>query len=111
MKATSPGQVIGIALKGFLGNSKTKQGVIEVFLNLHWQGKKTTKQVQPLSIVRVVNGSHDSIQHTTRYVQLSTVSGMPPAQDCKNAVDYGRMSVDPQSGTLWICVASGWEAK
>ncbi|MCJ8345100.1 hypothetical protein MJH12_06140, partial [bacterium] len=44
------------------------------------------------------------------YIQLGTVSGQPPAGDCSASV-YGRMKVDPTSGLMWVCVASGWLSK
>lgn len=45
------------------------------------------------------------------YIQLALVSGAPPAADCDNADERGRMKIDDTAGTLYICAASGWVAK
>ncbi len=46
------------------------------------------------------------------YFQLDTVSGIPPSTDCDEAVEYGRMKIDPTAnGTLWICTQNGWNGK
>jgi hypothetical protein len=45
------------------------------------------------------------------YTQLALTSGSPPAVDCNEATERGRMKVDSTAGSLYICVASGWVAK
>lgn len=45
------------------------------------------------------------------YVQLDTVAGAPPAQDCDDASERGRMVTDPVTGDLWVCANTGWIAK
>jgi len=43
------------------------------------------------------------------YVQLAlTDGGPPPAEDCDDPSEYGRMKVDATNELLYICVASGW---
>ena len=45
------------------------------------------------------------------YTQLDLTSGAPPATDCDEAQDRGRMKVDSAAGLLYVCVDSGWAAK
>ncbi|MBX5480340.1 MAG: hypothetical protein IRZ16_00615 [Myxococcaceae bacterium] len=45
------------------------------------------------------------------YLQLGATSGAPPAADCDEAREAGRMLVDPASSTLWVCGNSGWFSK
>jgi hypothetical protein len=46
------------------------------------------------------------------YIQLDTVTGAPPAADCNEASEEGRMKFDPGSDLLYICSgASGWVSK
>ena len=46
------------------------------------------------------------------YVQLDTVSSAPPAADCDEASEEGRMEFDPASDLLYICSGvSGWVTK
>ena len=48
---------------------------------------------------------------TSGYVQLALTSGTPPAFDCDEASERGRMKVDSGAGTLYVCVDVGWVAK
>ena len=45
------------------------------------------------------------------YTQLDLTAGAPPAEDCDEASERGRMKVDPDTDTLWVCMTSGWIAK
>jgi hypothetical protein len=45
------------------------------------------------------------------YAQLALTSGAPPANDCDDSSERGRMKVDSAAGSLYICVDSGWVAK
>ncbi|MBL6991175.1 MAG: hypothetical protein ISR65_15430 [Bacteriovoracaceae bacterium] len=45
------------------------------------------------------------------YIQLDLTSGAPPAADCDEASERGRMQVDNVNSVLYICVNSGWIAK
>ena len=45
------------------------------------------------------------------YTQLALTSGSPPAVDCNEVTERGRMKVDDTAGLLYICVASGWVSK
>lgn len=46
------------------------------------------------------------------YIQLDTVAGAPPAADCNEASEEGRMIFDPNSDVLYICSGvSGWVSK
>ncbi|MCP4666074.1 MAG: hypothetical protein GY849_06880, partial [Deltaproteobacteria bacterium] len=48
---------------------------------------------------------------TEGYVQLDTVAAAPPAADCDEASEEGRMKFDPVTEVLYICAASGWVTK
>jgi hypothetical protein len=45
------------------------------------------------------------------YVQLDVLSAAPPATDCDEASELGRMKVDVVNDLLYICTNSGWVAK
>jgi hypothetical protein len=46
------------------------------------------------------------------FVDLDLTGGEVPGDiHCFAEKDYGRMVVDEQSGTLYVCAASGWSAK
>lgn len=45
------------------------------------------------------------------YARLALTSGSPPATDCDESSERGRMKVDNAAGSLYICVDSGWVAK
>ena len=42
------------------------------------------------------------------YTQLDLTPGMPPAGDCDEATERGRMKVDSAAGMIYVCVNSGW---
>jgi hypothetical protein len=45
------------------------------------------------------------------YLQLGTTASTPPATDCDDAAERGRMLLEPATGKLWVCVNSGWLSK
>jgi len=46
------------------------------------------------------------------YIQLSKTGGsQPPAADCNESSEYGRMKVDEVNALLYICTSSGWVSK
>ncbi len=47
------------------------------------------------------------------YTQLDLTTGAPPAADCDDASEHGRMKVDASAGVslLYICTADGWVGK
>ncbi len=45
------------------------------------------------------------------YVQLDTVSAAPPAADCDEAAEVGRMKVAQSGSNLYICTDGGWVTK
>ena len=47
----------------------------------------------------------------TGYIQLALTSGAPPAADCDESSERGRMKVDSFNGLLYICGDTGWIAK
>jgi len=44
------------------------------------------------------------------YLQLALTSGAPPAVDCDNATEYGRMKVDATGNKLYVCTSTGWKS-
>jgi len=62
---------------------------------------------------RVSIGKRDpqSALQVKGYVQLDLVRTAPPAADCDEKTERGRMKVDNVNGLLYICVDSGWIAK
>ncbi|MBI1744447.1 hypothetical protein HYR54_15470 [Candidatus Acetothermia bacterium] len=47
----------------------------------------------------------------TGYFKAGSTSGAPPAADCDEASERGRMKVDSAAGLLYICVDTGWISK
>jgi len=45
------------------------------------------------------------------YVQLDTLTTAPPAADCDEASERGRIKVDIVNSLLYICTNSGWVSK
>ena len=45
------------------------------------------------------------------YVQLDTLTAAPPAADCDEDSERGRMKVDIVNNVLYICAISGWVSK
>ena len=54
--------------------------------------------------------SPQSALQVNGYVQLSLVSGTPPAADCDAAAEHGRMKVDAVNKKLWVCTSTGWKS-
>jgi hypothetical protein len=48
------------------------------------------------------------VKISTGYLQLSTSVGIPPAADCNHSSEAGRMKVDANGMSLYVCTASGW---
>ena len=53
----------------------------------------------------------NSSLHVNGYIQLSLTDGTPPAVDCDEATEYGRMIIDSGAGLLYLCADIGWVAK
>jgi hypothetical protein len=62
--------------------------------------------------VGIGTATPQSALQVSGYMQLDTVSSPPPTTDCDAASEYGRMKVDPTSGSqrLFVCTAIGWSA-
>jgi len=45
------------------------------------------------------------------YAQFGLTTGMPPAADCDEPDERGRMKIDSAAGVIYICVDSGWVGK
>ena len=62
--------------------------------------------------VGIGNGfTPQSTLHVSGYTQLDLTAGAPPAADCDDASERGRMKVDSAAGLLYVCVDSGWVGK
>jgi hypothetical protein len=48
------------------------------------------------------------VKISSGYLQLSTSGGLPPAADCNEASEVGRMTVAANAMILYVCTASGW---
>ena len=57
--------------------------------------------------------SPESALQVSGYTQLDLTSGAPPAPDCDEASEHGRMKVDATAGVslLYICTADEWVSK
>jgi hypothetical protein len=44
------------------------------------------------------------------YIQLALTAGAPPAVDCNNTAQYGRMKVDATGNKLYVCTSTGWKS-
>ncbi len=53
----------------------------------------------------------NSTLHVNGYIQLALTDGMPPAGDCDEAAESGRMIIDSGAGLLYLCADTGWIAK
>jgi hypothetical protein len=68
--------------------------------------------------MRVSNSGNVGIGTTTPqstlqvngYVQLALTAGAPPAVDCDNVAEYGRMKVDATGNKLYVCTSTGWKS-
>ncbi|MCP4696511.1 MAG: hypothetical protein GY862_06650 [Gammaproteobacteria bacterium] len=61
--------------------------------------------------VGIGTNSPNSALQVSGYVQLDTVSAAPPAEDCDEAAEEGRMKFDPSSEVFYLCATSGWVTK
>lgn len=69
--------------------------------------------IDPSGNVGIGTIDPQSALHVSGYTQLDLTTGAPPAADCDEASEHGRMKVDPSAGVflLYICTADGWVAK
>ena len=52
----------------------------------------------------------ESTLQVVGYVQLDLTDGyLPPAEDCDDPSEYGRMMVDQINEDIYVCVVSGWK--
>ena len=72
----------------------------ETRMTLHPSGNIGVGTKIPRSALQVVG-----------YTQLDLTTGAPPALDCDEATERGRMIVDSAAGVLYVCVDGGWLAK
>ena len=69
--------------------------------------------VAPTGNVGVGTSDPQSRLHVSGYTQLDLTDGAPPAADCDDGSEHGRMKVDATAGVslLYICTADGWVGK
>jgi hypothetical protein len=91
----------GISMVATEAYTGTSQGSKIVFLTTPngSTSKRTSVVITPGGTLKQVNG----------YTQLALTNGAPPAADCDDAGDLGRMKVEPSVEYLFICVATGWK--
>ncbi len=69
-------------------------------------------RIDPDGQVGIGTSAPQSKLQVNGYIQLDTVSSVPPAADCDAASEEGRMKFDSTSDVLYICSGlSGWIAK
>jgi hypothetical protein len=91
--AALPIKVGGIAVTSSYGNTAPLNGA---FI----QGRVGIGTADPQSALQV-----------SGYTQLDLTSGSPPAADCNEASERGRMKVDSAASLLYVCMNSGWVTK
>ncbi|MDP3995579.1 MAG: hypothetical protein Q8P78_03110, partial [bacterium] len=52
----------------------------------------------------------ESLEITTGYLKLNPKEAAPQAEDCAESSQYGRMSFDALSDTLYLCGQNGWRS-
>jgi hypothetical protein len=67
--------------------------------------------IEPSGDVGVGTKTPQSALQVVGYAQLDLTSGTPPAADCDEASERGRMKVDSAGAALYVCVDAGWVAK
>ena len=56
--------------------------------------------------------TNDGSLKVSEYIQLALTSNAPPAGDCDEETEAGRMKFDPTANSLYLCSgASGWVSK
>ena len=102
----------------FLGDLHASQEIGE--LALYHAGTKTIRLVADGGESYFNGGGKLGIGTTTPnselevsdgYLELDTSAGTPPAADCDQADEIGRMKVDGSNTNLYVCTASGWVTK
>jgi hypothetical protein len=67
--------------------------------------------VEPSGDVGIGTKTPASALQVVGYAQLDLTAGAPPAADCDEPAERGRMKVDGAAALLYVCVDSGWAAK
>ena len=85
-------------------------GKISIQANYPDQGTPTQLVADTNGNVGVGTATPQSTLQVNGYVQLALTSGAPPATDCDNAAEHGRMKVDAVGVRIYVCTASGWKS-
>jgi hypothetical protein len=88
------------ALHFCVASTNNCQLATEVRLTIAPSGYVGVGTKAPLSALQVVG-----------YAQLDLTPGAPPASDCDDAAERGRLKVDSAAGVLYLCADAGWLAK
>ena len=91
----------GISMVATEAYTGTNQGSKIVFFTTPngSTSKRPSLVITPGGTLKQVNG----------YTQLALTNDAPPAADCDDTGDLGRMKVDATAEYLYICVATGWK--
>jgi len=99
---STPSTITSPVLSGDFGVPLLAEPVMIPIITVDDKGYVGIIIEEPASKLQVIDG----------YVQLDTVSGVPPTIDCDSMDEYGRMKVDDTINTakLYICTPIGWFA-
>ena len=68
--------------------------------------------INPNGNVGIGTSDPQSTLQVNGYTQLALTGGAaPPAADCDETTEYGRMKVDETNALLYICTSAGWVSK
>lgn len=97
---SAPSTVTSPVLSGDFGMPSLAEPELIPIITIDDKGYVGIITEEPISKLQVIDG----------YVQLDTVSGMPPTIDCDDSYEYGRMKVDDTANTskLYVCTPTGW---
>jgi hypothetical protein len=74
-------------------------------------GKNSLDAYYGIGHVGIGTTTPQSALQVEGYVQLDTLTAAPPAADCDEASERGRVKVDIVNSLLFICTNSGWVSK
>lgn len=109
------GTTAGISFVATETYSATNRGSKIYFLNTpnNSATRSVSAVINPNGNVGIGTTSPQSTLQVDGYTQLALTDGTPPATDCDDPLEHGRMKIDATEGSesLYICVVSGWVAK
>jgi hypothetical protein len=111
--AFDTGSIGGSILLTAGGYSNWTRGYIGFLIGGSYSAGASIERMRVAGNGNVGIGTQDpqSLLHVNGYIQLALTTGEPPATDCDEAIERGRMKIDSAGGGLYICVDTGWVAK